>query len=120
MALVAARFFRRVAAVQSTARVATCCLARNSIWQQRAFASSSAVRCSLCGLDVHAFDGREHHGLRWILHSRSMCFGDAITQGPSLAECDPELNDIIEKERTRQWKCLELIASEVGDHISII
>jgi glycine/serine hydroxymethyltransferase len=30
-----------------------------------------------------------------------------------LVEHDPELHDIIEKEKNRQWKSLELIASEV-------
>jgi Serine hydroxymethyltransferase len=29
-----------------------------------------------------------------------------------LAEHDPEMADLIEKEKTRQWSCLELIASE--------
>lgn len=33
-------------------------------------------------------------------------------QNVSLAEWDPELHDIIEREKTRQWKGLELIASE--------
>ena len=32
----------------------------------------------------------------------------------SLEEHDPELFDIIEREKNRQWKSLELIASEVG------
>lgn len=32
----------------------------------------------------------------------------------SLAEHDPDLFDIIEKEKNRQWKSLELIASEVS------
>lgn len=32
----------------------------------------------------------------------------------ALEEHDPELFDIIEREKNRQWKSLELIASEVG------
>lgn len=32
----------------------------------------------------------------------------------ALLDHDPELHDIIEKEKNRQWKSLELIASEVS------
>lgn len=31
----------------------------------------------------------------------------------SLEEQDPEIFNLIEAEKNRQWKCLELIASEV-------
>ena len=31
----------------------------------------------------------------------------------SLAEHDPEMFDLIEREKNRQWRSLELIASEV-------
>ena len=31
-----------------------------------------------------------------------------------LVECDPDVADLIEKEKNRQWRGLELIASEVG------
>lgn len=31
----------------------------------------------------------------------------------ALAECDPEVADLIEREKNRQWRGLELIASEV-------
>jgi glycine hydroxymethyltransferase len=31
----------------------------------------------------------------------------------SLAECDPTIFDLAEKEKNRQWRGLELIASEV-------
>jgi glycine/serine hydroxymethyltransferase len=30
-----------------------------------------------------------------------------------LEECDPEVSDLVEKEKNRQWRGLELIASEV-------
>jgi hypothetical protein len=30
-----------------------------------------------------------------------------------LAECDPDVADLIEREKNRQWRGLELIASEV-------
>jgi glycine hydroxymethyltransferase len=30
----------------------------------------------------------------------------------ALEQHDPEMYDLIEKEKTRQWSCLELIASE--------
>lgn len=36
-----------------------------------------------------------------------------LKQNKPLEEVDPELFDLIERERTRQWKGLELIASEV-------
>ncbi|GAQ87535.1 SERINE HYDROXYMETHYLTRANSFERASE [Klebsormidium nitens] len=37
-----------------------------------------------------------------------------------LAEVDPELNDIIEKEKNRQWKGLELIPSENFTSLSVL
>lgn len=35
-----------------------------------------------------------------------------LTGLDSLSEADPELYDLIEKEKSRQWHSLELIASE--------
>lgn len=32
---------------------------------------------------------------------------------PSLEQADPEIYDLLQREQTRQWKGLELIASEV-------
>lgn len=42
------------------------------------------------------------------------------TLNESLAEVDPELYDIIEKEKNRQWKGLELIPSENFTSLSVL
>jgi glycine hydroxymethyltransferase len=38
---------------------------------------------------------------------------DTIDMNRTLAEQDPEIFDLVEREKNRQWKGLELIASEV-------
>lgn len=43
----------------------------------------------------------------------SACPPPAQPGNVSLVDHDPEMADIIEKEKNRQWKSLELIASEV-------
>ena len=42
------------------------------------------------------------------------------TLNESLGEVDPELYDIIEKEKNRQWKGLELIPSENFTSLSVL
>jgi glycine/serine hydroxymethyltransferase len=37
-----------------------------------------------------------------------------------LAECDPDVADLIEREKNRQWRGLELIASEVRAYACIL
>jgi hypothetical protein len=46
------------------------------------------------------------------IHHTTMAAEKKLTGLDSLSEADPELYDLIEKEKSRQWHSLELIASE--------
>ena len=45
---------------------------------------------------------------------------DTIDMNRTLEEQDPEIADLVEREKNRQWKGLELIASEVCEAALII
>lgn len=99
--------------------VARACITAAQPRAMEAFVCTSGVSpgvtsftSSLCGKRVVVYAQQNKSACNRNVSTAVLSHPGVQTGNASLQETDPEVYDLIEKEKNRQWRCLELIASE--------